>query len=369
MTFRTTEKVDALIIGGGYYGCSIALHLKARDFGRIVLAEQSGRLMTRSSFVNQARVHGGYHYPRALDTAAASRRYFERFLHEHRDALTWNTQSIYAIAAGSKVSPRQFARVCAEIGAPLAAAPRAVERMFDPTLIDAVFLAEEYAFDAIAIARGLERRLDAAGLHPLFNATARIVGREGGRTVVEAGGKRYAARWVFNCTYAELDGLGVKVRSGLRRELAEIALIRPPAELDGYSVTVMDGPYFSSLPFPAMGAYSLTHVRFTPVVSWLSGEPAPAGLPIGFDRPMSAGAMVIDASRYMPAMSRSAILGSLFDVKAVMLARETDDGRPILFEESRDFPGVVSILGSKIDNVYDVLEALDKRVEQRPAYA
>jgi hypothetical protein len=46
-------------------------------------------------------------------------------------------------------------------------------------------------------------------------------------------------------------------------------------------------------------------------------------------------------------------------VKAVLLAREGDDGRPILFEPSTQDPMVVSVLGGKIDTVYDALDALD----------
>jgi hypothetical protein len=38
---------------------------------------------------------------------------------------------------------------------------------------------------------------------------------------------------------------------------------------------------------------------------------------------------------------------------------ESDDGRPILFEKHPELPGCYSILGGKIDNIYDVLEKLD----------
>ena len=43
-----------------------------------------------------------------------------------------------------------------------------------------------------------------------------------------------------------------------------------------------------------------------------------------------------------------------------MLARsESDDGRPILCEAHSELPGCYSILGGKIDNIYDVFEKLD----------
>src|SRR6516225_11463008 len=56
---------EAIVIGGGFYGCETALELKRLGFGRIVLVEREPGLLRRASFVNQARVHNGYHYPRA----------------------------------------------------------------------------------------------------------------------------------------------------------------------------------------------------------------------------------------------------------------------------------------------------------------
>jgi hypothetical protein len=49
-------------------------------------------------------------------------------------------------------------------------------------------------------------------------------------------------------------------------------------------------------------------------------------------------------------------LRSIFDVKAVLAAAELSDGRPILFERYSASPRVISILGAKLDNIYDIIE-------------
>jgi hypothetical protein len=49
---------------------------------------------------------------------------------------------------------------------------------------------------------------------------------------------------------------------------------------------------------------------------------------------------------------------SVFEVKTVLVKSEGDDGRPILFEPCAGLPGCYSILGGKIDNIYDVIERL-----------
>ena len=45
-----------------------------------------------------------------------------------------------------------------------------------------------------------------------------------------------------------------------------------------------------------------------------------------------------------------------FDVKTVLLKNETDDGRPILYQRKPENSRVVSVLGGKIDNIYDLFD-------------
>lgn len=62
--------MDAIIIGGGFYGAAIAIYLaKERGLKRIMLIEREPALLKRASYNNQARVHNGYHYPRSFTTA------------------------------------------------------------------------------------------------------------------------------------------------------------------------------------------------------------------------------------------------------------------------------------------------------------
>jgi hypothetical protein len=66
-----------------------------------------------------------------------------------------------------------------------------------------------------------------------------------------------------------------------------------------------------------------------------------------------------DVARYVPAIENARYVDSLFEVKTVLMKNEGDDGRPILFERNSVLPNCYSILGGKIDNIYDVLEKLD----------
>jgi glycine/D-amino acid oxidase-like deaminating enzyme len=360
---------DAIVIGGGFYGTAIASYLlRKRGLRRVVVLEREAGLMKRASFNNQARIHNGYHYPRSFTTAFRSRVNLPRFVRDYPDALTGDFVALYAIARrNSKVTAGQFRRFCRAIGARLEPASRQLRSLFEPRLIEEVFLAEEYVFDAARLAHGATRELDEAGAELRLNTTVTGIYARGGslslRCEAAAGRVELSAPLVFNCTYSglnRLDGKFPGTRAKLKHEITEIALMRVPTVLQGLAVTVMDGPFFSLMPFPARSLHALSHVRYTPHQNW---EDSPAVDPYRrleqYDPVTRVDRMQRDAARYLPAIGDARYVESLFEVKTILVRSETDDGRPILFERHPGLPGCFSILGGKIDNVYDVLERLD----------
>ena len=345
--------LDALVIGAGFFGVEIALELKRLGFARILLVERERGILRRASYVNQARVHNGYHYPRSLATAERSRANFERFVVDYNFAVQDNAESVYAIARGSRVSGAQFQNFCRMVGLPCRAAPRRLARLFEPGLIEEAFVTRELAFDAARIATRLRQKIALAEIELLVEAEAKILGGDTAGVDVAIDGVPHRASYVFNCTYADLEFAGVKLRSGIKKELAEIVLIKPPPELQNLAVTVMDGPFFSTMPFPAAGLHSLSHVRFTPHES----HHAPTFQPL---MPCKSNRVAIlrDSQRYLPCLASADIVGSLFDVKATLVRHENDDARPILIERAADVPRVLSVLGAKIDNIYEVRQFL-----------
>ncbi|WP_191082705.1 FAD-dependent oxidoreductase [Roseococcus microcysteis] len=346
-----SQRAAVAVIGCGFYGARVALMLAALRIGRVIVLEREPGLMRRASFVNQARVHNGYHYPRAARTGASARRNSRRFIEEYRAAIRRDVPMIYAIARQSLISPEQFVRFCAEIGAFCHPAAPEHARLFDGTHVEAVFAVEEFSLDAALVAHEMAARLNRAGVECRFGAPARVSGLVPDGVQLQAGAETIIARHVVNCTYADLDGIGVRVGAEIRKEVAEIAMIRPPPALASLAVTVMDGPFFSTMPFPPLGCHSLTHVRHTPHCAFAGpGEAPPPG-------PSRSALMLRDAARFLPAIEKAETLRSLYEIKAVLQATEDNDARPILLEASPDSPRILSVLGSKLDNVYDV-EAL-----------
>jgi len=357
----------AVIAGGGFFGCSIALMLHRRGWQPVVV-EEAGELLTQASRINQARVHGGYHYPRSLMTAYRSRQNYERFRRHYRDAIVDQFTKIYAVGRlFSKVTANQFEIFMKRVGAPLKEAPATIQRLFNQALTERIWIARECAFDCLALRDKLRAELDAAGIEVRLNTLVQTAApHRGGASVRLSDGTEIECGLVFNATYAGLNRL--TSASGLpliplKHELTEMALIELPKELDGLSVTMMCGPFFSFMPFPSLGLTTLSHVRYTPHAHWFENELAGAANPYqifnAFHKQSRFELMVADASRYIPTLRGAVQRDSLWTVKTLLPLSEIDDGRPILFHRDPILPAVIHVMGGKIDNIFDVEDEVD----------
>lgn len=356
-----------IIAGGGFFGCSIAMMLHRRGWKPIVV-EEAGELLTHASRVNQARVHGGYHYPRSLMTAYRSRQNYERFRHQYRDAIVDHFTKVYAVGRlFSKVTANQFEVFMNRVGAPLKEAPASIQKRFNSTLTERTWIAQECAFDFSVLRDKLREEMNAAGVEIRFNTLVESVSPHPTGAIARlSDGSEIECSHVFNATYAGLNRL--TSASGLpliplKHELTEMALVELPKELDGLSVTMMCGPFFSFMPFPSLGLTTLSHVRYTPHAHWFENDQTGASNPYQIfhtiEKQSAYELMVADASRYIPALRGCAYRDSLWTVKTLLPLSEIDDGRPILFQRDSKLPAVIHVMGGKIDNIFDVEEEIE----------
>ena len=365
------SKWNAVVIGGGFFGTCLALLLKDR-VDSVVVLEREQDLLLRASYHNQARVHGGYHYPRSLMTAVRSRINFPRFTEDFSECIKSDFEKYYAIGRGaSKVTANQFRLFMERVGAPLSPAPDAVRQLFNPDLIEAVFAVREYAFDAAILRRIMHERLASQDIPVMFGATAnRVQTDPNGCIQLECfeNGAAFTlnADWVFNCAYSEINRLHHRSNLPLiplKHELTELALVEAPPELEHRSVTVMCGPFFSFMPFPDRRLWTLSHVRYTPHHDW--HDKSSAAYRDAYEyfdqcpKVSNAPFMIRDAARFLPSLAKCHYRDSLWEVKTLLPQSELDDGRPILFHQCPQLPNLITILGGKLDNIYDIPQDLD----------
>lgn len=372
------ERFDKIIIGAGLYGLYSALSCAKRGQNVIVL-ECDPMLFSRATYINQARVHQGYHYPRSISTAMKSAGYFERFNKDFAFCINKEFDQIYATSSEySWSNGKQFKDFCKTANIPCEELHPG--NYFKNGMCDGVFRTREYTYDAMILKDYYLEELAKFPKSVRIKYGVDITGIKKDTDIYiinAADGTSYGSGFVLNATYAgtnQILNMAGFAKFGIKYELCEIILCNVNDKLKDIGFTVMDGPFFSIMPFGKTGYHSLTSVTFTPHTTSYDEVPV-------FDcQKKSRGhcsafrlgncndcpAKPVTAFPYMAHLARKYMLDdygfeyekSLFSMKPVLMSSEIDDSRPTVIRKYSERPTFVSVLSGKINTVYDLDEVL-----------
>ena len=373
-----TGRFDRIIIGAGLYGLYAALFSGRLKQRILVLEADSGPFM-RATYVNQARVHQGYHYPRSISTAMKSAGYFERFNRDYEFCINRSFDQIYATSANfSWTDGNQFLHFCRAAGIPCEELNPGT--YFREGMCDGAFRTREYTYDAASLKRYMLEKLSEQEdrITVLYDVKIREISRDGDAfTVRTESGDAWQAGFVLNASYAginQIQEIAGFEKFGIKYELCEITLCDPNDRLRNVGFTVMDGPFFSIMPFGKTGVHSLTSVTFTPHRTCYGAVPAfpcrerSRGTCSEFRvgncnlcpaRPVSAFPYMANLARkYLREEYDFTYRESLFSMKPILMSSEIDDSRPTVIRKYCENPTFAAVLSGKINTLYDLDEVL-----------
>ena len=371
------EEYDKIIIGAGLYGLYSA-QLCGKRKQRILVLEYDDAAFKRATFINQARVHMGYHYPRSYSTAIKSAGYFNRFNEDYGFCVLNKFDQVYATSSEFSWSDsNQFKQFCN--AAHIRCDEVSPTNYFKEGYCDGAFLTEEYTYDAQILKKYfLEKIAELPNVEIQYGSRIKGINNNGKEYVIElADGSVVKSSFVLNATYASVNQiqnlLGFE-HFKIKYELCEIILCNVNEKLKNTGLTVMDGPFFSIMPFGKTGYHSLTAVTFTPHVACKESLPSfdCQVRSKGFCSPKQLGncndcpAKPESAWPYMSSLARKYMRDdlifefdhTLFSMKPILLASEIDDSRPTVIKQFSSNPSFISVLSGKINTVYDLDEIL-----------
>lgn len=318
------------VVGGGIFGCAIALDLANAGI-TVELFEADVDILHGATSKNMARLHSGYHYPRSYTTAAASRDAAALFMAKWPEAIRYADHH-YAIAPSSRVTPRDYLDFLNWLRLPF----EIVDRPAHLHTADLVIKAREALIDVDRLRRLLRRDLAKAGVR-LFT------------------GVHVTEPEIPGCDATVWATYGVPWSKPLRYEVCEVALL----ELGRYnneSYVIMDGDFVSLDPHGRV--YSLydvhhsvhfAHEGTTPQIPQeyldLIKRPGPVRSPL-----THVNRMIQSGSRFLWGLEPdgghvSIYHGSLWSIRAVLPNVDATDERPTLVERDGN---VIRVLSGKI---------------------
>lgn len=371
------EKYDKIIIGAGLYGLYSALLCGERK-QKILVVDCDPTPFRRATYINQARVHQGYHYPRSISTALKSAGYFARFNKDFDFCINREFEKVYATSSEYSWSDGlQFKKFCD--AAKIPCEELNPNRFFKDKMCDGAFLTREYTYDAKILMNYYLEKLSVLNNVVIKYGVKieRIEKMQDSYDIYCEDGEGFSSGYVLNATYAGtnqiLDMVGFD-KFKIKYELCEIILCDVNEKLNQYGFTVMDGPFFSIMPFGKTGVHSLTSVTFTPHTTSYDDVPTFAcqSQSGGYCSTSRLGncndcpAKPVSAFPYMEKLANKYLRDefgfsykeSLFSMKPILMSSEIDDSRPTVIRVYSETPTFVGVLSGKINTVYDLDEVL-----------
>lgn len=370
-----------IIVGAGLYGLysAVSLGKKCSITQKILVLECDSAPFNRATYINQARVHMGYHYPRSYSTAIKSAHYFNRFMKDYSFCVLTSFKQVYATSADfSWTNALQFREFCRN--AQIRCDDVNPSKYFNPGMCDGAFLTEEYTYDANILKEYLLSQLASLpNVELCFNAEITDVKKQSNHFKLNmSNGIIYETDFLLNATYASTNQISRMLGYEpfkIKYELCEIIICNVNERLRDIGITVMDGPFFSIMPFGKTGYHSLTSVTFTPHMtsydyvptfscqSQSAGRCSPNQLANCNDcpaRPESAWSYMSNlAKKYLREEYGFQYHSSLFSMKPILKDSEIDDSRPTVIKQFSTNPTFISVLSGKINTVYDLDEVLN----------
>lgn len=367
---------DRIIIGSGVYGLYAAISLSKHGYSTLVMDCDAAPFL-RGSLINQARVHNGYHYPRSYSTAAKSAKYFNRFVDDYSDCIVFDFDQIYAVATHfSWTNGKQFEKFCSNLNIQCDEMAK-TSRYFNIAEIDKAFHTHEFTFDTKLLGDKMYKEALLNNVVFVFGVNILSITVKGENFFIDLDSSdTLVTSWILNATYAginEIHKIAGFEPLNVKYELCEIILCNVSENIRKVGLTVMDGPFFSLMPFGKSGFHSLTTVSKTPHMTShntlasfscqnknicdgqrCSPDHVQNCNDCAYHPPTAYIEMKQIAKKFLNPCITFEYVKSLFTLKPILMASEIDDSRPTLIRQYSDKPQFYSVFSGKVNTIYDL---------------
>ena len=327
------------VIGGGWFGCHIALELLQHDVD-FVLFEAESELFLKASGNNQFRLHQGFHYPRSKKTRIQSSEGFHRFTERYPDLSSPTPgRNLYLVPHHHSVLDFEtFVDVMVQSNLEFETVEHIPSGLYG---IEGAISTRE---------RVLETSAAVQFFHEALGNRIRLGNRVEVRKDQEAGfnvGNEFFD-WVIDATWGHLTQ-----PPGVVYEPTLLLYMDTKGFED--ALTLMDGDLWSLYPTEHSGIFSLSHVGFTPLGSFSSSSEATKCMNslTSEDIVRVSAKIICEVATFFPAVEEMNQVGVQLSMKSKMTGQSDSRISSIYAKDQK-----ISVFSGKIDGAFDVADQI-----------
>lgn len=343
------EAARVAVVGGGIFGCTIAVDLARAGF-EVDLFERHPQLLRGATAANLYRAHRGYHYPRDRATALATKHAEAGFRERFAAAMVVDQPHWYAIARdGSRTDAKAFEAFCTDLGLEYSPEMPSIVRS---EAVEACYRVREARYVPDALRQVCERELASVGVNVHLSETATPSSLDG-----------YDLRILANYVrLGDWEGLGA-VPHQRQFEVCEVPVVQLPEPFSQRSIVVIDGAFMGFDPIDAE-RHALYHVEHSVLHRSIGVHPElPDELTPLLDQGVVTAPRGISRFEAMRDHGQALFngfeptyLGSMFVLRVVLTNVDATDARPTLVDRIDE--RTISVFSGKVVTAVDASRSI-----------
>lgn len=240
------------VIGAGWFGCHIAKKLIDDGFD-VQVFEKENDIFKNASGNNQNRLHQGFHYPRSKKTIQISKEGFKLFKKEYNFLIKKIKNNIYSISKSkqTKINFERYCKILKKSNLSFQKLDQNNKIIKKFTNLEGSIKCEE---ELILISKAIKYFKLKLKKKINYNFNINYIKKYQNKFIIN----NQKFDQVINCSGFNLNTNKVK---NLKYEYCAIFLYKKKNNNKNFSMTIMDGPFFTLYPWNEKNEYGLYSVK------------------------------------------------------------------------------------------------------------
>jgi len=344
---------NIIIIGGGWYGCHIALFLKSSGYN-VTIIEKNSEIFDNSSFYNQNRLHLGYHYPRDYNTRSLCKNNFDKFVEKYNCVIDNIENNYYLISKSSIIDYKTYKSIYKYENFNF----DEIENKLFANIDSNVIKVNEQVINSDKIKKYFSYTLVEQNINVILNTEVLSVNSSNKIVNVSCNNNHnYNCDMLLDCTYNQL-GLSSKKYI---YELTISLVFKQIKNVDFGAITIMDGNFLSLYPRDVnKELFTLTDVEYTPIIKSENYNDIKNYVVSNGEIEDIKGKMINKCKYYYPEFENNFEYVSYFISKKTKTISQTDS-RDISIEEVDN--NIISVNCGKIYGIFDFEKYIREKIK------